>query len=136
LLKPEEAAAYQNRQVDLVIEAETVNPLYGKTKSWRGDLAEEYFIVMFVNGHLIISVSEREMQLGSKTQTYAMSDFLSKSLAMIDPNDTTGRQTVQIGYNKNISDKEQDQVTFQDVMLALNWRLGPKAKVDRDLLTE
>lgn len=136
LLKPEDAAKFQNRQVEHVVESFRTSPMYGRMKTWTGSLAEEYFIVTFVNGYLLISVEEREMKLGSGCTTYAATEFLNNSLKAIDPADDEGRRVVLSGYIEKIAQKEQDELTFQDVMSALNWVLVTGKKIDEDWLAE
>jgi hypothetical protein len=136
ILKPEEAIKFQNRVVENVLMVHAMNPAYGKIKQWRGATEEEYFIIMFVQGVLVISLSEREMLLGSNITRYAMTDFLSGALKTFEKSDLAGITSVASSYNQHVFPLDEKEITFDDVMTAFKWVAAPKMKVDEDWLSD
>ena len=123
---PEEALPLVNRVVCDVCESRNTNPIAGKIVSWRGSVENEYFSILFLGGRLLISLVERECQLGHVSVIYAMSETLSNSLISL-------KDEID---NSFILKKEIDEISFTDVMVALNWRYAENAKIDYDLLTD
>ena len=113
---PEESLPLVNRVVCDVCESRNTNPIAGKVVSWRGSVENEYFSILFLGRRLLISLAERECQLGSVSVIYAMAEALPNSLVFLK--------------------KEIDEISFTDVMVALNWRYAENAKIDYDLLTD
>ena len=120
---PEEALPLVNRVVCDVCESRTINPIAGKMVSWRGSVENEYFSILFLGGRLMISLVERECQLGHVSVIYAISETLDylKDFGNVH----------SASINKDI-----DEISFTDVMVALNWRYAENAKVDYDLLAD
>ena len=135
-LPKEDALQLQGRIVEYVCKTQIINPTFGKMTTWRGSLENEYFSIMFICGILVVSVVEREMQLGDISVSYAESESLTKAINTINGADDATVEKIREEYNQNTSKKEQDEITFDDVMLTLNWRYAPLAKVDEDWLCD
>jgi len=131
---PEKALPLQNRVVEYVCKTRTNHPEFGLMTTWKGAVENEYFSILFIRGILIVSVVERECQLGHVSVPYAESMTLTHAIRAVDGADNSVKLEVQNDYNKNTSQKEQDDITFDDVMECLKWKLKENVKVDEDLL--
>lgn len=136
ILPVEQALTYQNKMVEYVCKSVTIHPALGKLTTWRGALETEYFSVMFVGGILVVSVVERELHLGHISVSYSESESLIKATSDLDGINDTEKDKLRQEYNLNTSKKEQDEITFDDVMLSLNWNYVPFAKIDENILGE
>ena len=132
----EQAITLTNRVVCDVLEIRTTTPMFGKMVNWRGSVADEYFSILFFKGILVVSLEEREGQLGHNSVKYAMSESLVKALKGAPTDDAIARTEASFDYYLKVSPKESDEVSFTDVMVALFWRYAPKAKIDYDLLAD
>lgn len=103
----------------------------GKFTSWRGSTESEYFSIVFIKGMLTISVAERECQVGEPENVvnYAMSTSLKAALDKTTEN-------ARSEYNRLVDPKEQAEISFADVMTALNWSYKEGVKVDYDMLLD
>lgn len=133
-LSPAEAKTLQDRVVEQVTEYRTTHPLFGKMASWRGAVALEYFSIVFVRGVLVVSVVERECQLGHIASNYATTKTLTKALDAMDTDEK--KLSAQEIYNNTVSDSEQNEITFDDILAILDWRYAQFAKYDRDVLMD
>jgi len=129
-LTPDKALPLQNKVVECVTKTSTQHTIFGKVNIWRGALTEEYFSVMFIGGVVVVSVSERECHIGEKTVSYAESQSLLDTAELVKGSAPEMQQELQKHYNEVIAKKEQDEVTFADMMFILNWQYVEGAKVD------
>ena len=132
IIAPEIASLYQNRVVCDVCEYHITDPLLGKMASWRGSVKDEYFSILFVKGVLTVSLVERECQLGHSAINYAMSECLFKALK--ENKEEILKTDATFDYYTKQSVKEQNEVHFIDIMVALNWNYGERAKIYYDTL--
>ena len=133
LLLPAEAATlFQNRVVCDVIEFKMTS-IVGPACIWRGSVEDEYFSITFLKGILTLSLVERECQLGQNATNYAMSNTLDSLLKIAGDNAV---MSAEANYNYILKQwpKEQKEVSFTDVMVALNWTYKPEVKIDYDML--
>ena len=129
----EKAVTLTSRVVCDVLETRTATTMFGQMVNWRGSVAEEYFSILFFKGMLVVSLEEREGQLGQNSVNYAMSQSLSKALKEA-PEEAIARTEACFDYYLKISPKESKEISFTDVMVALFWKYAPNAKIDYDLL--
>jgi len=134
LLLPAEAAMlFQNRVVCDVIEYKMTSAV-GPACIWRGSVEAEYFTITFLNGILTISLSEREYQLGGENAVnYAISNTFD-SLIKIAGDNAVMSAEAKYNYILKQWPKEQKEVSFTDVMVALNWTYKAGVKIDYDML--
>jgi hypothetical protein len=74
--------------------------------------------------------------LGEMSINYAESETLSVALENVKSGDKVVINSVRNEYNKNTSIKEQQEITFADVMIPLDWQYTEFAKVDESDLFE
>jgi hypothetical protein len=130
-LSKEKALLLQNRIVECVTKTSQTHPLYGKLSVWRGALENEYFEIMFLGGVVVVSVEEREMELGKRSVTYAESQSLLDSAELVKgASPELQGSIIQEEYTKVIAKCEQNEITFADIMFILNWQYAEGAKVD------
>ncbi len=129
-LTPEKALPLQNRVVECVTKLSESHIAFGKISIWRGALKDEYFSIMFIGGVVIVSVEEREMELGKRSVTYAESQSLLDSAELIKGASPELQGSIQAEYTNVISKREQNEITFSDMMFILNWQYVEGAKVD------
>ena len=132
IIPPEIAEKFQRRVVCDVTESHITDPLLGKMASWRGSVNEEYFSILFVKGMLTIALAERECQLSYSAINYAMSECLFKALK--ENKEEILKTDATFDYYTKQSVKEQNEVHFIDIMVALNWNYGERAKIYYDTL--
>lgn len=123
---PPIALTVQHRTVRDVTEYRFTTEQFGKNISWRGSLNDEYFSILFVKGLLVVSVAEREMQVGENSLHYALTERASKISA-------NPIEAMNQGIVAEIND-EMENITFTDALIALNWRYAPNVKIWQDLL--
>ncbi len=129
-LTPEKALPLQNRVVECVTKSSENHIAFGKISIWRGAVKDEYFSVMFVGGVIVVSVEEREMELGKNSVTYAESQSLLDTAELVKGSSPEMQGEIQGQYTNVISKREQNEITFADVMFILNWQYIEGAKVD------
>jgi len=136
-LSKEKALLIQNRIVECVTKTSQTHPLYGKLSVWRGALENEYCEIMFLGGVVVVSVEEREMELGKRSVTYAESQSLLDSAELVKGASPELQGSIQAEYTNVISKREQNEITFADIMFILNWQFCNNAKVDEsDILDD
>jgi hypothetical protein len=128
-LPKESVLPLQGRIVESVYKTSTIHPIFGKMTTWRGALENEYFSILFIGGVLVVSVAEREYQLGHVSVNYAESKSLLDMAELIKGSSSEMKIELQKDYNV-ISKKEQDEVKFEDLLPILDWRYAQFAKVD------
>lgn len=135
-LPPEQSTLFQNRTVCDVTEYRINHPAVGKMASWRGSVETEYFNIVFVKGMLTVSLAERECQVADLDHTfnYAMSEHLKQALDKATGNDAVSALEARYNFEQVQEPKDQEAISFTDVMVALNWRYRPGVKVDYDML--
>jgi len=124
------ALPLQTRVVECVTKSSSLHPTFGKITCWRGALKDEYFYIVFIGGVVVVSVAECEFQLGQISVNYAESESLLKSAEIIKAADKEFKQQLQSDYTNIIAKQEQDEITFDDVMIILDWRYADLARVD------
>ena len=129
-LTPEKALPLQNRVVECVTKSSENNLAYGKISVWRGALKDEYFSIMFVGGVIVVSIEEREMELGKNSVTYAESQSLLDTAELVKGSSPEMQGSIQLEYKDVISKREQNEITFADLMFIFNWQYAEGAKVD------
>jgi len=133
IVPPIIAAMLQDRTVCDVCESHQTDSLLGKIVSWRGSVEEEYFSIIFAKGILTVSLVEREYNLGRSAVNFAMSEHLFKVLKESKDNAAL-RTTAVFDYHMKRSQKEQEEISFIDVMVILEWRYAERAKIYYDPL--
>ena len=99
--------------------------------TWRGSVTDEYFVISFIRGVLSISLNERECNLDNNVCHYAVSDGLFAS-----SKEKTNLMEVMGDYVKTSHDKEQNEISFTDVMAILDWKYDEHAKIYYDNLAD
>jgi len=133
-LDAEKASTLQNRMVECVNKTTFNHPLYGKISVWCGALENEYFSILFMGGVITVSVDAREFNIDKVSTVYA------ESQSLLDMSELVKGSTpeVQLQLRNNylaITDREQSEMTFADLMFILNWQYVEGARVDEtDLL--
>ena len=131
----EVAVKLVNRVVCDVCEYRHTHPVFGPFVVWRGSVAEEWFTIMFMRGILTISLAERECQVGENIIHYAMSEVMAKCYNTGKNGATPiGEVEAVAEYLAKTMPKEIAEISFTDVMVVLNWKYSPNAKIDYDLL--
>lgn len=124
---PDDIKRVQNKKVMDVTEYVEPSPLGGKYKAWTGSTEMEFFSLMFMRGILTVSVYERECETGENAVNYGMLASLQDRML-----EMTGDQASRYLFEYNISLYEEDMknLSFNDVMTALNWEFhSDKVKV-------
>lgn len=129
-LTDEQAAKFQNKVVEDVVKSSTSSPLLGKVSVWRGSLKDEFFQVMFVGGVVVVTTAEREMQLGENSENYAESQTMLDTAELVQGSSEEMKAELQANYRDVIAPKEQEEITFADLMFLLKWEYAEGAKVD------
>lgn len=127
--KEEEAEKVKNRVVCDVCEAHHQS-VYGEFVNWRGSTETEYFSIIFLKGILTVSIDEREQRVGNDPLNVAMSEKLA-DMFMSAKGDLE-KTASAVKYNREEYPKEIKTVSFTDVMVLLNWKYAPNAKIDYD----
>ncbi len=136
-LSDEQATPLQNRMVECVTKSTAIHPIYGKYVMWRGTTELEFFTVMFVGGVLVLSLAEREFNLVDSAINYAESQTLLDTAELVKGSSPEMQVELQRNYSGVIAKREQNEITFADVMFILKWQYVEGAKVDEsDMLGE
>lgn len=136
-LTDEQALPLQNRIVEDVVKSSSEHPLLGKISIWKGSLKEEFFSVMFLGGVVVVAIAEREMQLGDPSINYAESQSLLDTAELVRGSSPEVQSDLQKNYHNVTAKKEQEEITFADLMFILKWEYVDGAKVDEsDLLAD
>lgn len=130
-IKRPDTERLKKRVVDYVCEYR-MKSLFGELINWRGSTETEYFSIIFIKGVLTASVEEREMLLGTTGVNVAMSQKLA-DMFMAAKTELTQTEAA-LEYNRKHYKKEFDEASFTDVMVLLDWKYAPNAKVDYDML--
>ena len=105
--------------------------MLGKTTLWSGALETEYFKVLFAGGVSVVSINDREMELNENPGiNYAESQSLLDTVELIKTSSIEEKISLRNEYNLITSIKEQDEITFADIMRLLNWKYAENARVD------
>lgn len=124
----ETAARIQNKIVQDVTEF-CILSLAGKHRSWQGSTEKEYFSVVFINGVLSVSISEREMRLLEEARIYALSTEMIKAANEVDE---IRRTEMVYNYLNTTFISDIKEITFEDVMKVLNWKPKNNLKIGFD----
>lgn len=135
-LTPEDAQSLQNKVVECVTKTSSQHPLFGKISRWQGALNDEYFLITFSSGVVMVSVVEREHYLGESIRSYAESQSLLDTVESVKNADPQLQREIQKHYTNVTAVKEQEEVTFADMMFILNWKYVEGARVDESDMLE
>ena len=124
----------KGRTVCDVTEFHITHPLLGKIAQWKGSVEEEYFSIIFAKGILTVSLVEREHYLDQSAVNYAISERLLKILSKSE-NETVKKAGI-LDYHFRQYPKEQEDVSFTDVMVVLEWKYKERAKIYYDILSD
>lgn len=102
--------------------------LYGEFVNWRGSTETEYFSIIFLKGILTVSIDEREMKVGWEPVNFAISSKLADMFASVKGD--LEQTAMAAKYSREEYQKELDNISFTDVMVALSWKYAPNAKID------
>lgn len=129
---PDVSETVKHRIVCDVCESRHVS-LYGEFINWRGSTETEYFSIIFLKGILTVSIDEREMRLGQDPMNFALSAKLAELFATAKGD--IEQTAMAVKYSREEYKKELDAVSFTDVMVVLQWKYAPDAKIDYNPLS-
>ncbi len=138
VLSDEQAIKFQGKILEYSCMTHFNNPTFGEFPGWRGALQDAYFSATFVGGALEVSVSENEFLLGDSTTTvhYANAKSLTDLNEKIKGMHQGPAWISKMKYYKTISQKEQKEITLDDIMTSMDWRYAQFAKVDENIVNE
>lgn len=133
---PEESTPLLNRVVCDVFESKRNDPAIGLMANWRGSVKDEYFSILFLRGILVVSVEERECNLGHNSVKLAMSKQLFEAVQGMDGENAVERTEKTFDYFTQGYSKEIEEICFADVMEVLGWQCAENVKTDFDMLSD
>jgi hypothetical protein len=115
----EEVQRLQNQTV-MDVEEYNETGILGDYKAWRGSTENAYFYIVFMKGVITVICEEREMLIGTRITTYSV---LTK---LVNMSKKSNSYSLFDSYNAVEYKEDMKNVTFDDVMMTLKWRLHSK----------
>jgi hypothetical protein len=127
----DEIKRVQNRMVcDVVEYCEYSVVAEGLYKIWVGSTTEEYFNISFLKGLLMVNLEEREINLGQRPVHFAIVSHFVNELSRLK-NDQRAVVAYANEYNNEGYLKDNEAISFTDVMRQLKWKKPRNVKVKK-----